>query len=185
MCLRTTWEESRFTGQFNSIKIPCNISWFLFFIRNEMIKYRKHLLCFFFFFLHFLLCLHLWSKSCAMLMDDFLSAWSYTEMELTSTSSTFSSSFSNCSVQMFFFQAGSVLVQFRSHGRAIESPQEHPSWAETAMLSPSLRLRRGLQQRNSSRRLSTVGFLFYSGLGVCVPSTVAFYGSHPLMVWER
>lgn len=103
MCLRTTWEESRFTGQFNSTKIPCNISWFLFFIRNEMIKYRKHLLCFFFFFfLHFLLCLHLWSKSCAMLMDDFLSAWSYREMELTSTSSTFSSSFSNCSVQMFF-----------------------------------------------------------------------------------
>lgn len=106
MCLRTTWEESRFTGQFNNSKIPCNISWFLFFIRNEMIKYRKPLLCFF--FLRFLLCLHLWSKSCAMHMDDFLSAWSYTEMKLTSTSSTFSSSFSNYSVQMFFSDRLSV-----------------------------------------------------------------------------
>lgn len=184
MCLRTTWEELRFTGQFNSTKIPCNISWFLFFIRNEMIKYRKPLLCFFFFYTFFFafICE---ARAVLCIWMIFLSAWSYTEMELTSTSSTFSSSFSNCSVQMFFFQAGSVLVQFRSHGRAIESPQEHPSWAETAMLSPSLRLRRGLQQRNSSRRLSTVGFLFYSGLGVCVPSTVAFYGSHPLMVWER
>lgn len=101
MCLRTTWEESRFTGQFNSTKIPCNISWFLFFIRNEMIKYRKPLLCFFFFYTFFFafICE---ARAVLCIWMIFLSAWSYTEMELTSTSSTFSSSFSNCSVQMFF-----------------------------------------------------------------------------------
>lgn len=183
MCLRTTWEESRFTGQFNSTKIPCNISWFLFFIRNEMIKYRKPLLCFFFFTL---------SSLPSFVKQELCYAYGWFFCQLGATQKWNwlpplppSPLLFQIVVFRCFFQAGSVLVQFRSHGRAIESPQEHPSWAETAMLSPSLRLRRGLQQRNSSRRLSTVGFLFYSGLGVCVPSTVAFYGSHPLMVWER
>lgn len=182
MCLRTTWEESRFTGQFNNSKIPCNISWFLFFIRNEMIKYRKPLLCFFFYAFFFAFICEARAVLCIWMIFCQLGAtqkWNWLP-PLPPSPLLFQIVVFRC-----FFQTGSVLVQFRSHGRAIESPQEHPSWAETAMLSPSLRLRWGLQQRNSSRRLSTVGFLFYSGLGVCVPSTVAFYGSHPLMVWER